>query len=63
MENEDKYFRVRYVANDGDIRWTVVKAKDESDAESVAWDETTWSDGGINKIIDVEHSTKREYEE
>jgi len=63
MEDEDKYFKVRYVANDGDIRWTVVKAKDESDAESVALDETTYSDGGINKIIDVEQSTKAEYQE
>ena len=53
-----KYYEVRFVANDGDIRWMGVEAESEDEAWSKAWEESAfdYGDGGIFKIIDVRES-------
>ena len=44
---------VRYVANDGDVRWCEIEAQDADSAISVAMDNyMDGSDGGIFSIID-----------
>lgn len=53
---ELREFTVRYVAGDGEIRRTIVMAKNTEDAETVAWDEDNqcgWCDGSMHEIIDV----------
>lgn len=53
-----RYVVVRYVANDGEIRWLGMEVEEgmsDDDVEAKVWDEYGWDygDGGIYKIIDV----------
>jgi len=51
-------YRIRYVADDGELRWLTVEARDEVDATIRASDNDMGNSGGdgILKIIDVQEA-------
>ena len=49
-------YEVRYLADDGEIRWMSVEADSVEEAKEKAWenDSSIWCGDSINKIVDVQ---------
>ena len=46
-------YTIRYLASDGEIRWTEVDAENEEEAEEKLWEESHWGIGGGDDILEI----------